>query len=480
MYRRLLAAVVCGLALPAGAAAQRPDAGLFSVSPSTRTVVDRPPVALAPATVGNTTRSTLQVDVIPVLLGQEVSGALTFSERPADLDKARRIVRSGLTSFSMAPGTTRSVPLSWDLLPTADRAAFVGVVFQARAKPEPGQTVRTVQRLLTSDFLRLPGPVDVTGRLTRLPASQGPDRTIAFAPRIRNTGTFVGKPVNARFAIRDASGRIVVRQTLRGEVILPGFQREFPLRVRKLLPAGDYTAIARADFGRSRGLRIATRFRLVGPNRLPTGRVALREFRAAGVLGGDSRVTGVLQSTGTKAADTAVRVSLFRLSGGQRPVRPMVTRRLTFQALEPGTTKDLKVTFPSLPAGDYRVIGTYRDAVGSTKEVISDFSPHAERGGWQRLEDFLGRHRVLGGSLLAALVLAALLLRRRRRSAAGVSLNTADAATLATLPGVGPRAAQRIVDHREEFGPFAALEDLLAVDGFDADRVAPLRGRARP
>jgi len=51
-------------------------------------------------------------------------------------------------------------------------------------------------------------------------------------------------------------------------------------------------------------------------------------------------------------------------------------------------------------------------------------------------------------------------------SAAGaVSLNTADVATLDGLPGIGPVLAQRIVDHREQQGPFRQVEDLLDVAG---------------
>jgi competence protein ComEA len=51
-------------------------------------------------------------------------------------------------------------------------------------------------------------------------------------------------------------------------------------------------------------------------------------------------------------------------------------------------------------------------------------------------------------------------------SAAGVvNLNTADVATLDGLPGIGPVLAQRIVDHREQQGPFRQVEDLLDVAG---------------
>ncbi|TQJ41045.1 competence protein ComEA [Arthrobacter sp. SLBN-112] len=46
-----------------------------------------------------------------------------------------------------------------------------------------------------------------------------------------------------------------------------------------------------------------------------------------------------------------------------------------------------------------------------------------------------------------------------------VNLNTADVATLDTLPKVGPVLAQRIVDWRKEHGAFKSVEELDAVDG---------------
>ncbi len=46
-----------------------------------------------------------------------------------------------------------------------------------------------------------------------------------------------------------------------------------------------------------------------------------------------------------------------------------------------------------------------------------------------------------------------------------LNLNTATAAELETLPGIGPALAQRIVDYRTEHGPFSAIEGLMEVPG---------------
>lgn len=46
-----------------------------------------------------------------------------------------------------------------------------------------------------------------------------------------------------------------------------------------------------------------------------------------------------------------------------------------------------------------------------------------------------------------------------------INLNTADAATLDELPGIGPALSERIITHRETQGPFTSLEELAAVSG---------------
>jgi competence protein ComEA len=56
-----------------------------------------------------------------------------------------------------------------------------------------------------------------------------------------------------------------------------------------------------------------------------------------------------------------------------------------------------------------------------------------------------------------------------------VNLNQATPAELEELPGVGPAIAQAIIDHREQEGPFASVEQLLDVRGIGDARLEQLR-----
>ena len=50
-------------------------------------------------------------------------------------------------------------------------------------------------------------------------------------------------------------------------------------------------------------------------------------------------------------------------------------------------------------------------------------------------------------------------------AAGPIDINTADAAALQTLPGIGETKAAAIIAHREANGPFATVDDLKNVKG---------------
>ncbi|MGW7044265.1 helix-hairpin-helix domain-containing protein [Streptomyces avermitilis] len=63
---------------------------------------------------------------------------------------------------------------------------------------------------------------------------------------------------------------------------------------------------------------------------------------------------------------------------------------------------------------------------------------------------------------------------------APVSLNTATADQLDTLPGVGPVLAQHIIDYRTQHGGFRSVDELREVNGIGDRRFADLQNLVRP
>lgn len=69
--------------------------------------------------------------------------------------------------------------------------------------------------------------------------------------------------------------------------------------------------------------------------------------------------------------------------------------------------------------------------------------------------------------VLASLSAAAIAAEVPESTATGVvNINTADASQLALLPRVGLKAAQRVVDYRNQYGSFKKTSDLMQVKGF--------------
>ncbi len=63
---------------------------------------------------------------------------------------------------------------------------------------------------------------------------------------------------------------------------------------------------------------------------------------------------------------------------------------------------------------------------------------------------------------------------------APVDLNSATAEQLDALPGIGPVTAQKIVDYRQQHGPFTSVDDLDAIPGIGPSKIDNLRGLVIP
>ncbi|MFW5972559.1 MAG: ComEA family DNA-binding protein [Bacteroidota bacterium] len=56
-----------------------------------------------------------------------------------------------------------------------------------------------------------------------------------------------------------------------------------------------------------------------------------------------------------------------------------------------------------------------------------------------------------------------------------VDINMAGASDLQRLPRIGPAIAERILEHRQRYGPFRSIEDLMAVRGIGPRTMESLR-----
>ena len=62
-----------------------------------------------------------------------------------------------------------------------------------------------------------------------------------------------------------------------------------------------------------------------------------------------------------------------------------------------------------------------------------------------------------------------------QESTSTVDLNTATAAQLESLPGIGATMAERILDYRQEHGDFSKIEELMNVRGIGEKSFLKLR-----
>ena len=60
-----------------------------------------------------------------------------------------------------------------------------------------------------------------------------------------------------------------------------------------------------------------------------------------------------------------------------------------------------------------------------------------------------------------------------------VNINTASAEELATLKGIGPKTAEKIIEYRQNNGPFKSIEEIQNVRGIGAKKVENIRSRIR-
>lgn len=194
---------------------------------------------------------------------------------------------------------------------------------------------------------------------------------------------------------------------------------------------------------------------------------------AASPYGEGDEVGGRDSGSGGAAAgkETGSRASSAGARGGSSAVGTEIVVDVSGKVREPGVHR--------LPAGS-RVTDALRAAGGVRPGTSTDGLNRA-----RFLVD--GEQIVVGGPAPAAVPGAG---GANTTGAAGstagaaptapVSLNTATADQLNTLPGVGPVLAQHIIDYRTQHGGFRSVDELRQVNGIGDRRFADLRDLVLP
>jgi competence ComEA-like helix-hairpin-helix protein len=364
------------------------------------------------------------------------------------------------------------------------------------------------------------------GRITQFRAEQGSARTLLFTTRVRNTGKIDGEPLHGMVTVRKAGGRVVASSPYpQPSTVLPGYVRDIPVEIRTVLAPGRYTAESNMTLGRSKRSRKRLSFTLTAPNKLPTRRVRIAGLSARGEEGGAAKLDVTVLNSGSADSPTLFTVRLFKLDHGKAPEEPVTEEKRDGGTTKAGERRKISVEVGHLQAGTYRVLLSVSDGQRRGNTYAADFRPAAKRSLATKTKDFFSDHALVFVllALLLAFAAAAWAVRSRRalerRLAAPrasqqadtdnavpaappaaalpgalaepeappvpvptepaatsdlININTAPADELLKLPGVGRKAAERIVAHREEYGEFGSLDDLGHVEGFDDARVRRL------
>jgi competence ComEA-like helix-hairpin-helix protein len=532
------ASLVLALVVGVGdaAAALPSKTGVLSMTPARRTLTARPPLRLTPTKVTNTTELVMKVKVFPTELTQTLNGTFGIKESPADLNAARLMFPVEPTDFTLRPGDEKNLSLRWNLVPRGKKAVYLGLLVQGTPQLPKGKKLGQVLRLLGVNFFVLPGHWNVTGKLTALRGEQAVPKVLRFLPRVRNTGQVHSQPKNGHCKITDGGGQIRFRARFGADgVVLPGYEREYPVILRKpVLPAGSYEMSCATRFGKKLST-IRYPFRLSGPNTLPTSDLRLKTVGANGEIGGAAKVSVTFRNRGTKASPAVLKVALSRNLSST--VKPVARVRVPEGTLAAGKTRTVSISLGKLTTGNYQAKVVLSDGSTDLDELSAAFTAAPHRGLAKRVTDWLKDHL---GWLLALIALIAILFfvmlwRRQKReheaeleaarmqTAAAmpvpapapppvptpvsapvptvppapapvpapaaaptpapmangrVNINTAGVDELMTLPGIGRRAAERLIAYREANGPFESLEALSALEGFHAERIGRIHDSA--
>jgi hypothetical protein len=253
---------VTALAPAAAPASRQAPPRLLSITPSIVDAVARPGTALVPMAVANSTPVTFRIRVYPALVHQRLDGSLVIRERRRDLAAARRLFAVAPGRFVLRPGRSASLTQLFVRTAHGRPGAYAATVVEAAPpRSKTGGAAYRV-RLLGALLVTKPNAPAPRGRVESLRVARIGQRMLSFCYRVANTGRVHGYPEGMRLRVERA-GRAIFQAAPRRGVVLPGYRREFGVRLFRDLPAGRYTVKVGGRFGKST-VRASTQFSVGG------------------------------------------------------------------------------------------------------------------------------------------------------------------------------------------------------------------------
>lgn len=409
LLRLLAPALIAAAALPAAPAAA---AGGLQIAPAKLDVAVRKGDELPPIRVRNDSPRPVSVDVTAVRAGQELSGLPRYELSRAAVREGRGFLAVSPARFRLAPGQSRPVQARVTGGPTHGRGAYGVVLVRGRiAARGEGSVVTPVVRLAANVLLRYPGGGAAGGPVTELRGAQAGPRQLDLIARVANRGRIHAAP-DARLTIRDDRGRVVLRQAVPSGNVLPSFEREFPVRLAKVLKAGRYEARVDARLGRRKSSR-KLEFTLVGPNELPTPALEIAELATPAPAPGEPFSAAVRVANRGTAPAGARGELLVGPAGGE----PAHRADLSLDTVEPGQERRVEQRVPGVAAGDHELTVRLMDGDRVVAERTLVFTAAAGAAWTERLLEWVTAHLVvvLGGAIALILAVAVYAVARIRR-----------------------------------------------------------------